>query len=348
MTMKRRSTFGVVILIWAGLASGALPSAEDASAPQLFRAKRWKEASDAFAEIEKAQPGKTDALLYRGKALVNLRQFPQAGDALREYLASHPKSDDAAYLLAYVLFCEDQPNESLKLYAEASKLKPPAADDLKIVALNYVLLKDYTSASRQLEEAIRLEPGNSEARYHLGRVRYQQNEFDQAIAAFREVLKHDPTNVKAEDNLGLSLEGKGQVEDAVLAYRRAIRLDRASLLRTEQPYLDLGILLGKRNQSTEAVTLLEEALQIAPNSQPAHRELGKTCFSLNRIEDAQREAERATQLDPQDASAHYLLGRIYHRLGKSDLAAQQFHETEELFRVQRSKTGGMGMGGRPD
>jgi len=340
--MMRRVILGLAGVACLGLGTNAF-SQSAGEASQLFRGGHWREAVSAFAAVEQAQPGKTDALLYEGKALLNLGQFQKAGVALQEYLSGHQKSDDALYLLAYARFRENQPAESLQLYADAAKIKPPAADDLKIVALDYVLLKDYTSAGRTLEAALQLDPGNLEARYHLGRVRYQQNRFDEAIAAFRNVLNRDPNNVKAEDNLGLSLEGKGQADDAILAYRRAIRLDRALLLRSERPYLDLSILFNKLNRATESVTLLEEAVQIAPQSEQAHRELAKAYFAGQRLEDARGEAEHAIQIDPGDSSAHYLLGRIYHRLGKADLAAQHFHITEQLIREEQSKTGGMGV-----
>ncbi len=323
----------------------AFAQTDTRTAMELFHRRQWNEAAAAFAAVETRAPGTTEALLYQGKALVNLGEFPVAGDALQRFLIAHPKSDDALDLLAYVLFRENQPKESLQKFTEAAQIKPPAADDLKIIALDYVLLNDYTSAGRRLEEALALDPANMEALYHLGRVRYQQNKFDLAIAAFREVLLHDPKNVKAEDNLGLSLEGKNQVDDAVLAYRQAIKLDRASLVRTEQPYLNLAILLAKLSRTEEAVALLEESAQIAPRSPQVHRELAKNYLAMQRLEEAKREAERAVELDPNDSSAHYLLGRIYHRLGKTDLAAQHFATTEELIRQERAKPGGMGTSG---
>lgn len=335
------------IAIWAvmtGLSVCASSQSNFDHAMELFHQRHWEEAAAAFSASERMEPGKTDALLYQGKALVNLGKFHDASDVLRGFLVGHPKSDDALYLLAYVRFRENQPSESLQLFTAAAQLKPPSSDDFKVIALDYALLTDYASAARYLEEALQLDPKNVEARYHLGRVRYQQNQFDKAVAAFREVLKHDPNNVKAEDNLGLSLEGTNQVDDAIMEYRRAIKLDRASLVHTEQPYLNLSILLTKLNKIVDAVPLMEEAAQIAPQSAELHREMGKAYLSLDRLEDARREAEKAVELDPKDAPAHYLLGRIYHRLGKSDLATQHFNITEELIRLERAKTGGMGSG----
>jgi tetratricopeptide (TPR) repeat protein len=130
------------------------------------------------------------------------------------------------YLLAYVLFREDKPKESLQWFTDAAKLRTPTADDLKIVSFDYVLLNDYVDAGHYLESALEMDPNNLDARYYLGRVRYQQDRLDDAIAAFREVLGRDPSNVKAEDNLGLCLEGKNQVDQAIAAYEKAIGIGR--------------------------------------------------------------------------------------------------------------------------
>ena len=144
--------------------------------------------------------------------------------------------------------------------------------------------------------------------------------------------QRDPSNVKAEDNLGLCLEAKNQVDQAIAAYQKAITLDESSLVHTEQPYLNLGILQANHNNDREALLLLSKAQKIAPQSAEVHYQLAKSLFSLNQVEDAQREGETAVQLNPNDAPSHYLLGRIYHTLRKGDLSLQQFKLTEDLMR----------------
>jgi len=167
-------------------------SAACPAAMKMFRQQRWADAAAGFEQCEQQDPGKTNALLYRGKALVNLRQFESAESALRTYAKSNPQSADAAYLLAFIAFREDKPAESLQLFSDAAKLNPPTANDLTIAALDYVLLNQYSDAAHYLELSLKMNPDDVEARYHLGRVRYQQNQFDLAIAAFQEVIKRDP------------------------------------------------------------------------------------------------------------------------------------------------------------
>jgi tetratricopeptide (TPR) repeat protein len=303
-------------------------------AMQLFRQRRWAEAAEAFETYEKKDPATTKALLYRGKALVNLGQFEAAAASLEGYLQTHPQSDDAAYLLAYIRFRQNQPKESLRLFTDAASLKSPTADDLKVVALDYVLLGDYDAAARYLEQSVAMDPANTEARYHLGRVRYQQNRFDQAIAAFQEVVRRDPGNERAQYNLGLSLEAKNQVEGALGAYHEAIKLDEDATVHDEQPYLDLGSLLAKSGWTEEAIPFLVRASAIAPDSGKIRYQLAKAYFDVNRFEEARREAEKAVGVDPGESSNHYLLGRIYQRSGKSELAAEQFRLTEQLIHAK--------------
>jgi len=315
------------------------------SAMEMFRQHHWSEAGARFEQCEKQNPGKTDALLYLGKALVNLQQFQNAASALRTYQKSNPQSVDAAYLLAFVAFREDKPAESLRLFSAAAKLSPPMANDLTIAALDYVLLNQYDDAAHYLELSLQMNPNDVEARYHLGRVRYQQNQFDLAIAAFQEVIKRDPANVKAFDNLGLSLEAKNQAEAATAAYKTAIALDEASVSHSEQPYLNLGVLMAKSNRSAEAIPLLTRAAEIAPGEFKVHYELAKAYFDSTQWDSARQQAEVAVKLNPKDSSGHYLLGRIYQRLGRKELAEAEFRSTSQLIRDKDANSpGGMASG----
>jgi tetratricopeptide (TPR) repeat protein len=312
---------------------------------QLFQQHRWAEAVAGFEECERDEPGKTDAPLYRGKSLVNLRKYEDAASVLQSYANSHPQSDDALYLLAFISFREDKAADSLRLFAQASKLKSPGANDLTIAALDYVLLKDYNDAAHYLELSLKMNPEDVEARYHLGRVRYQQNQFDLAISAFEEVLRRDPENVKAENNLGLSFEARNQVEPAIAAYKKAIEIDEAASVHSEQPYLNLGSLLAKSSRFGEAIPLLTRAVEIAPGEFKVHYELARAYFESNRFELALQQAQDVVKLDPRQSSGHYLLGRIYQRLDQKDLAKEQFQVTSQLMREKdASSPGGMASG----
>jgi tetratricopeptide (TPR) repeat protein len=130
-------------------------------AMDLFHRQQWAGSGNRIWRIGETRAGQTDALLYKGRRWFNLNRMADADEALQIYIKNHSKSDDGLYLLGYVRFRENQPKQSLQLFTDAAKLKPPTSDDLKIIALNYALLEDYASSARYLEQCLTLDPENT-------------------------------------------------------------------------------------------------------------------------------------------------------------------------------------------
>lgn len=331
--MNRRITrlIQAFLLLFLLLRAAVAQTPQDyQKARQLFEQHQYAQAAAAFSAVEKSHPGQTDAPLFQARSLIQLDRIAEADRVLAPFVESHPQSDDGLSLLAYLRFRENHPRQSLRLFTRAAALKTPISDDFKIVALDYALLHDYDDAARYLQIALRLEPGNLDARYHLGRVRYLQNRFDDSIAAFQTVLRADPHSVRAENNLGLALEGKGLLDQAMTSYHHAIDLEQPDQPGNEQPYINLGSLLTRLGRTQEARPLLEKAVDIGPNSARAHYELGKACFRLNQLAEAQQQLERAVAAEPADASAHYQLGMLYRKLGKTALEKRELQAAARL------------------
>jgi tetratricopeptide (TPR) repeat protein len=327
-----RWAMSTAVAILLSVASGLSQQAPDdyEKAVAEFRAKNYAAAATLFAAVEARTPGTTDALLFEGKSLVNLQNFPEAESALRRYILSHQGSDDALYLLGFVLHRENHPADSLEIYTKAAAIKRPTSDDLKIVGLNYVLLGDYPDAVKWLETAVQFDPKNKDAWYFLGRAYYSRSELPQAHGAFTKVLEIDPHNAKAENNLGLILESEAKPTEAIEAYRNAIAWQEQDLRLSEQPYLNLGNLLIQENRMEEALPLLEKAVQLAPADGEGHLKLGAAYLRTNRLKEAQRELDEATRLAPENAAAHFQLGRLYKQIHLLDRAKEEFKRVEEI------------------
>jgi tetratricopeptide (TPR) repeat protein len=295
-----------------------------------FRAGNYSAAAAFFARAEETAPGVTAALLYESKARVHLEQFTAAESTLRRYLLLHADSEDALYLLAYVLHREGKATESLETYTKAAQHRAPIGDDLKIVGLNYILLNDYPAAIKWLERAVDADPKNKEAWYFLGRAYYTRSRIAEARKAFLMVLALDPRDAKAENNLGLIFESEAQPDAAMDAYRKAIAWQGQSLHSSEQPYLNLGSLLMAQSREGEAIPLLQKAVELAPANAICHMKLGTANLRLGKLADAQRDLEKAVQLAPNDPVAHYQLGKLYKQMKALDRAKAEFDRTAEL------------------
>jgi len=275
--------------------------------------------------------------LAEARSLLDLGKAREAEQTVRRYLESRPQSGEAHYLLGYALFKQQKATASLAEYTEGAKYRKPSAADLEAVGSDYVLLKDYLDADKWFSKAVEWNPDDALGWYYLGRTKYNENRFDEAVSAFEKCLKLDPRNVKAEDNLGLSYEGLNRVDDAVAAYRTAIDWQHDSTAKNSGPYLDLGSLLVENDRAAEGLPYLLEAAKLSGGDYRVHRQLGKTYAHLNQLEKARAEFEQAVELAPADAPIHFMLAQVYRRQGLMEKAKL---ETERYAKLAESNPPG--------
>jgi Flp pilus assembly protein TadD len=257
-------------------------------------------------------------------------QFKSAETELRQAFAIGPPCPEAHFLLGYTLMRQNRPSESLAEYTAAAQMQRPRSEDLRNVALDYVLLADYVDAGHWIERALVLDGNDSENWYVLGRIRYSTGKFREAVVAFTRTLDLAPASLKAENNLGLAYEGLNDAEKAIVAYRTAISLGEKSGQPSEQPMINLAILLTHRSDLDGALTLLTRAVVLAPEDVSVREHLGHVYLEKNELPLAQMQLEKAVSLSPQDARLHYLLGQVYRREGNGDKANSEFARCASL------------------
>lgn len=277
-------------------------------------------------------------LLRRARGLLQSGSLSDAEKQVRICLENEPDSWEGHFLLGLILFKQGRAKESLAKYTEGAKHHDPSAEDLKIVALDYVLLGDFTEADRWLTKSLTWNPNDAETWYYLGRTKYNVNRFEEAIAAFQRCLRLEGRNVKAKSNLGLSLAGLGKVTEAQAAYREAISWQVESAVKIAEPYIDLGDLLLDQNQMDEAVAFLLQANAISPEDPRVPELLGKAYWRQNKLQEAQVQLEKAVKLAPASAANHYLLGQVYRKQGMAEKAKVELDRAAALSASRASPT----------
>jgi tetratricopeptide (TPR) repeat protein len=309
-------------------------------------------------EIAAPNSNQQDAPLAAARSLLDEGQVSEAGHMVRQYLETHPESADGHFLLGYILFREiqtearlettpenvkdivvrpadgktrdEKARDSLAEFTAGAKYHVPNAFDLKIVALDYVVLGDYVDADKWLTRSLEWNPRDTDVWYYLGRARYNENKFADAVGAFQQCLKLSPGNVKAEDNLGLALAGLGRNEEATAAYKQALDWQSKASFKNSGPYIDLGSLLLDESRPEEAVPYLVQAIEIAPRESRAHELLGKAYTRMEQLPKAQTELEKATELSPGSANLHCMLAPVYRKQGLTEKAKVEFDRCAAL------------------
>jgi tetratricopeptide (TPR) repeat protein len=302
--------------------------------------------------------GQDDSQLNQAKTLLEKRMFSDAAAVTGQYLESHPNSADGHNLLGLILFrevpesslrgrlrgphyreamgidpkfVETNARASLVEYRKAVDFRPSSPSDLKIVALDFVLLGNYVDADKWLSKSVQRDPKDAQAWCFLSRIKYDINHFDEAITASKECLQRDSQNSGALDTMGLAYAEMSRTDDAIKAYRAAIELQAKSLEKDPYPFLDLADLFLKQGRAEQAVPLLAKAVDISPELANAHQLLGKAYLRMNQLQESARELEKTIELEPDCAPAHYLLGQVYRKAGQADKATKEFDKSAALY-----------------
>ena len=281
----------------------------------------------------------------QARSLVDAGKAEDGEREIRQYLSAHPQSAEGHFLLGYILFREIQQNAkndadciessltscdpgvrstkakaSLAEYTEGAKYNRPSAADLKIVALDYILLADYADAEKWLTKMLEWAPRDAEGWYYLGRTKYNEDQFDSAARAFEQSLQLDPKHIKAEDNLGLCYAALGRTDQAAAAYRKAIAWQADSAIKNPGPFIDMADLLLNLSKPDEAISYLRDAVEISPRDFKPHELLGKAYMRLERPHESQLELEKAIEVAPEIANLHCMLVMAYRKQSLLDKA----------------------------
>jgi Flp pilus assembly protein TadD len=262
--------------------------------------------------------------LEEAQKLVDAGQFSQAAMVLKSYTQAEEGSAAAHELLAYVDLRLGDAKNSLEEYTRAAAIARPSAVDLQNVAKDYVLLGDTADAEHWAVSSLRMDEHDPEGWYVLGRIRFTLQRFQEAVDCFQRSLVLQPRSVKAENNLGLSFEGLNRTDDAVAAYRQAIAWQQGEAHPSEQPLLNLGIILIHQEKLTEARDQLTKAVAIAPRDPRIREQLGHLYLQLKMLSDAEDQFKAAIELQPKKPELHFLLGKVFHEEGREQMAKAEF------------------------
>jgi len=347
-------------ILWSAPKSACAASPQSTPINTLDSARQSRAQASTGGRNSSESPTSLDPLLAEASSLADQGMASEAERRVRQYLAMHPDSANAHFLLGHILFREiqaearleshlalqaqapmsgvkvlgadsfdpkdrdEKAKASLAEFTAGAKYRVPTAADLKVVAFDYVLLGDYLDADKWLTKMLEWVPNDSDGWYQLGRTKYSENRFAEGISAFQQCLKLDPKNVKAEDNLGLSFAGLGRNDEAAAAYQKAIVWQAQSTLKNPGPYVDMGSLLIDENRPQDARTFLLQATEIAPRDSRAHELLGKAYARLEKLPKAQAELEKAIELSPQTPNLHCMLAPLYRKQGLDEKAKIEF------------------------
>jgi tetratricopeptide (TPR) repeat protein len=155
------------------------------------------EAIAAFQELVKRSPDDGSLVLEYANLLEKNGRVPEAERALRDLLAKDPLDADALNSLGYLLAeHRERLDEAVELVQRALKIEPGNPSFLDSLGWAYFQQGKLDLADRPLTEAASKVPTSSVIQDHLGDLRFKQERFADAVAAWQLALAGDGDSIE--------------------------------------------------------------------------------------------------------------------------------------------------------
>lgn len=162
-------------------------------------------------------------------------------------------------------------------------------------------------------------------------------DYPAAIDHFRELVRRFPLDSEGHLRLGTLLRGEEQFEEAVGAFKQGLAVD------PESPtlYNALGLAYSENNRHQEAIAMHRRYVELAPNEANSHDSLGMSLQWAGKYEEAIAAFEKALDLNPDFEVALAHLGVAYYQTGRYSRALEYFDKYLAASPSERERSRGL-------
>jgi len=262
----------------------------------------------------------------RGRALVEKGQLDEAKQAFNQVLQLNPKAAAAEVELARLHLDAGATNTSVALSGAAVKIEPGNVEARLVLARGLMARRDFLQAASILDELLRAAPGAAIIHSQVGLLHAMQNEAAAAVRAFDRALALDPFQMDALSGL-TAIDLAAKREDAAIA-RLEDRLQRAP--RNADVLMLAARARMATGQTAQAEAMLLRALDANPSALRAYDMLGRFYLGRNRLDAAREQFVKLAERQPKPVAALTMVGMIDQMQGRIQEARQNFERVMGL------------------
>jgi Flp pilus assembly protein TadD len=209
---------------------------------------------------------------------------------------------------------------------QALKLDPKNSDALALQSIIAVVQNDKDKALTLAQEAVAADPDSTSAKTALSYA--QQARFDLAGArkTLEEEVKAHPDNALAWARLAELRASFSELDGALEAAQKAVAI-KPNISRT-QTVLGFSHLL--RIELEEAKTAFNKAIELDQSDAMPRLGLGLAKFREGNVEEGRREMEVAASLDPNNSMIRSYLGKAYFEEKRDKLTEREYATAKDL------------------
>jgi len=261
-------------------------------AEEYYNKKEYKDAIYYYKKSLEKNPYYTKALYKIAKTYNLLNDFNNAEKYYKKVLAISPNHIPALNSLGYIYINKGKLSLGLKYFEKVLNLSPLNYDALVGAAKVYTTFKkDYETAEKYLNHAIKKEPSNTSAYIVLAQIYILKEKFRKAVSFLDKAKLYNPTNYKIYFYKGLIEEKQGNFESAKKNYEKAFSLnqnDSSLILNLSEIYLKL-------KKWGKAIKCLKKSIKIFPDVYLLYSKIGFAYQMKNDIDSALENLNKAIE-----------------------------------------------------
>ncbi|MFL6429693.1 MAG: tetratricopeptide repeat protein [Acidobacteriaceae bacterium] len=333
-----------------------------------LQAGRYAEASQAYQELSRLQPGVAEIHVTLGVISFKQGDFSKAAAEYRKALHLKPALPRVDSLLAMALSEQGEFEQALPGLEKGFR-QTTDTDLRRMCGLR--LERAFTSlgkGSAAVQVAIQLQqtyPNDPEVLYYSGKIfgneaylaaqrlfqvapdslwgrmamgeaHESEGNFDQALQNYGAVLQLDPNRPNVHFRMGRVLLARGEakgnsadLEEAAKQFQLELQADPSNA----NAAYELAEGYRKQGKFEDARHYFEQAVENYPSFEEAHVGLAATLLAQQHPELALIQLQKAVELRPDDPVAWYRLSQVQRRLGNTE---EQKHALAEFTRLRAS------------
>jgi tetratricopeptide (TPR) repeat protein len=265
--------------------------------------RRGSVALPAAEQALKLVPGDYDALVAKGRALMQLSNPGDAEAAFGSAIGAAPSRPEARRFLGELLLAQGRQSDAVAAFREACRVAPDDPDALVLLA---EALPTATEAKQILEHALEARPAFARAEARLGRVLAALGDLSGAEKSLDAALKIDPQQPDWLAGLGEVYLAKKEPDRAMKAALEALKIvanhGPAKLVEARA--------LAAKGEIDLAVEAFQAAYGLARTTPDALIDATRACLQAGRLTTAKAFADRATEDFPKASLAWEMAGDV--------------------------------------
>ncbi len=201
-----------------------------------------------------------DAYYKLGEELVLKNERVQGIRAYTAAMQLDPKMSAAYLARGWTLLKEDENALAKADFETFVKLQPQSSMGLGGLALAQYLVGELDKATVSAEKALKIDKDCADALYVRGMVKYDSQNFEDALPDFERAVELEPTDAANHERLGWTYYELGSLEKSLPEFDAALKIDP----NFEHAYYGRGLYWMAMQKPAKAIDDLSKAFQIDP------------------------------------------------------------------------------------